>query len=396
MKSENKKGTKSIIPAMLLPLAVSCTWYGSQMGAGTASGANQMNYFVKFGWYGVIFSAVGLLLEFWYFYWAIEFSRETGIYKARDYLREAFHPHEKILLPIYDILALSAYSVATGSCMSGFATVLSDYWGLNYMAALIGSFVLFMVIAWYGMNAIRAVGTALTFIMVAIVLVTLCIGIPANWENIMVNWTSHAVGSEGIYRSLGWAVWYIFLFAASQTQVVTIMAPACKGVIRSKKDTFLACAVGFLFLFVTMVPLSLLLLGRWPGNLNGTSVYILEAVQSLKGGTIVKILYPVLLVSAFTTTGPNYIFNQTERWSEAGFWNRIKNEESVFRKSSVRRIVAMTVYVGISFLLSVNGFGFVTNTLMPALSYGWMIMFVIFMFVVPRKVQRLRKSGKTA
>lgn len=390
MKNEKRK--RLVIPAGLLPLAVSFTWYGGQMGAGTASGANHMNYFVKFGWYGVIFAVLGLIIELWYYYWALELSRTTGIYKSQNFLREAFYPYEKILMPVYDILAISGYTVATGSCMSGFAEVLNNYWGVNYMVALILSFAAFMIIAWFGMKAIRAVGSTLTIIMVAIVILTLCIGLPANWDNIAANWTARAVGEGSKYGSLGWALWYVILFGALQTQVVTTIAPACEGIIRTKRDSLLASAVGFICLFITMVPLSLLLLGRWPGNLDGTSIYILEAVQNLEGASIIKILYPVLLVCAFITTGPNYIFNQTERWSEANFWNKIKNENSIFQKHTVRKLIVMVIYVAISFLLAVKGFGFVTNTLMPLLSYGWLITLIVFAITVPVRVIKYRKE----
>lgn len=97
------------------------------MGSGTASGANHMNYFVRFGWYGVIFAGVALLFELWYYYWTMELSRTTGIYKSSTFLREVFHPYDKILMPIYDVLALSAFTVSTGSCMAGCAEVLNSY-----------------------------------------------------------------------------------------------------------------------------------------------------------------------------------------------------------------------------------------------------------------------------
>lgn len=392
-----QKKQMSKLHLWLLPLAVSFTWYGGQMGSGTASGANHMNYFVRFGWYGVIFAGVALLFELWYYYWTMELSRTTGIYKSSTFLREVFHPYDKILMPIYDVLALSAFTVSTGSCMAGCAEVLNSYWSVNYMLSLAIIFVAFMVIAWFGMKAIRAVGSALTICMVAIVILVIVVGLPANWDNIVYNWTNRTVGEGPKYGSLGWAIWYVILFAALQTQVLSTIAPACEGMINKKSDSLKASLVGFICLFITMVPLSLLLLGRWPGNLNGTSIFLLEAVQNLPAGGLIKILYPILLVCAFITTGPNYIFNQTERWSEAKFWTKITKEDSFFRKMNVRKFIVMVIYVGISFLLAVKGFGFVTNTLMPALSYGWLITLVAFGIAVPVKVcayRRALKNGK--
>lgn len=390
----NKAKKTSALSAMMAPLMVGATWYGSQMGSGTASGANHMNYFVKFGWYCFIFAAVALVMELWYYYWVFELSRTTGKYNSREFLTEAFYPYQNILLPVYDILAIAAFTISTGSCLAGAAEVLVKYFDMNYYVSLIIWMVIFVALAMFGMKAIRAVGTALSVAMVAAVIVVLCIGIPANWSSIVNNISTHAVGEGPKYGSLGVAVWYVFLFASLQTQTASTMSVHCEGVINSKKDSLKAAVFAFVLLFITMVPLSLLLLGRWPGNLTGTSIYILEAIDNLEGAGFVKAIYPVLLMCAFVTTGPNFLYNQTQRWSSAKFWDKV-SAKSVFSKENVKRFTVAVIYILICLLLAVKGFGFVTNTLMPALSYGWFILFVVFAIVTPIRVLRMRKEEKT-
>ena len=179
------------------------------------------------------------------------------------------------------------------------------YFDMNYFLGLVIWTVVFMALALFGMKAIRAVGTTLTIAMIAIVLVVLIIGIPANWDSIVENISTRAVGEGSMYGSVWWAVWYVFLFAALQTQTASTMSVHCEGVINTKRDSLKAALFAFCLLFITMVPLSLLLLGRWPGNLNGTSIYILEAIENLPGAAFVKAAYPILLMCAFVTTGPN-------------------------------------------------------------------------------------------
>lgn len=386
------KGKKtSLITAAMAPLMVGATWYGSQMGSGTASGANHMNYFVRFGWYCFIFAAIALVLELWYYYWVFELSRTTKKYESRAFLTEAFYPYEKALLPIYDILAIAAFTISTGSCLAGAAEVMVTYFDMNYFLGLVIWTVVFMALALFGMKAIRAVGTTLTIAMIAIVLVVLIIGIPANWDSIVENISTRAVGEGSMYGSVWWAVWYVFLFAALQTQTASTMSVHCEGVINTKRDSLKAALFAFCLLFITMVPLSLLLLGRWPGNLNGTSIYILEAIENLPGAAFVKAAYPILLMCAFVTTGPNFLFNQTERWSNAGFWRGIK-DSNPFSNMKLRRFVVALIYLAICFVLAVRGFGFVTNTLMPALSYGWILLLVVFGIATPIRVRKMRRE----
>ena len=396
VSKKSKKGSKlSELFSFLLPFTVGATWYGSQMGSGTASGALHMTYFVRFGYYGVIFSAIALLVELWFYFWVVELSRRTQCYSTKEFLQTAFHPFEKILMPAYDIMAICSFSAATASCMAGAAELLNSYLGVDYYIWLAVVVAVFMAITMFGINAIRAVGSVLTVAMVTIIILFLAVGIPANWESIVSNWSARAVGEGEKYGNVGWAVWHIFLFASMQVPTASILSTACKGCVKSLRDSLKAVLFGFVCLFITMVPISLLLFGRWPENLeSGTAIYVLEAIEHLEGAAFIKAAYPLLLASAFVTTGPNYIFNLSERWSKISLWDNLKNPKNPLKKLWFRKFSVAALFCAVCVVMAVNGFGFVTNTILPLTGYGWFVIFLIFAIFVPIKVIRSYSHSK--
>ena len=396
-KTNANKKTPLRFAAFFLPFMVGATWYGSQMGSGTASGALHMTYFVRFGYYGVIFSGLALLVELWFYFWAVELSRTTNTFSTKEFLSLAFHPFEKVLLPIYDIMAICAFSATVSSCIAGAAELLNTYLGINYYLGLIITAALFIVLTMFGISAIRAVGTVLTVAMITIIILFIVAGLPANWESIVQNWTSRAVGEGEKYGSLGWGIWHIFLFASMQVPTASILSTACKGCIKTGRDSLKAVLFGFVCLFITMVPISLLLFGRWPANLeSGTSIYVLEAIQNLENFAFLKIAYPLLLASAFITTGPNYIFNLSERWSSITLWDKFKNPNTPLKKLWLRKFIIAVLFCAVCVAMAVNGFGFVTNTILPLTSYGWFAIFIIFALFVPVKVMKNYRKLKKA
>lgn len=390
MKQAEEKRKPVTKAHLIAVLGVVWVWFGAQMGSGTACGNNHMNYFVGFGWVGLITVVLAMLLEFWMFYWGMELSRITGASHFSSWMREITYPLDKIFVPLFDVLCLIVFPVYIGSCLAGTAEVTSQYLGINYYVALIGGVILFMLIAVFGMKLLAKVQLVLSACIIGVIIYFLCIGVPANWDASVANFTSHRVG-EGMYGSLGWALMYVVLFVAMQFSNLSSMPAAMKGRLASKHDTKMVVAITGFFLVIVYFCMSFVLLGRWPGNL-GAEIFTLEAVQALND-PLIQVLYPILLFCAFISTGPVFVFSLTDRWSSLSFWDRLKKDNIFRAKPKFRRACVGAVIVAAALYISTYGFGFVTHYMFVFTSWAFLpFCFIPVVFFVPFRVRKMRKE----
>lgn len=387
-KESKKFGLSGPVIAML---GVVWVWFGAQMGSGTACGNNHMNYFVEFGWIGLITVCLAVLLELWMFYWGMELSRVTKAHHFSSWMREITYPLDKIFVPLFDVLCLIVFPVYTGSCLAGTAEVVSQYIGINYWVALIMGVILFLLIAVFGMKLLTKVQLALTACIVCVIVYFLCVGIPANFEAASANWNNRVGGIGGLYDSVPWALMYVVLFVAMQFANLTSMPAALKGRFRSKKDTLFVVVMTGTLLMVVYFGMSFLLFGRYPGNL-GAEIFTLEAVQSLDN-SLIQVLYPILLFCAFLSTGPVFVFSIVDRWSSFKLWDRLSENSAFRKKPALRRVLVGGLFIAVSMYISTYGFGFVTHYMFVFTSWAFLpFCFIPVVFLVPIRVRRMRKE----
>lgn len=377
-----QKRTKGAGIAIIFTMAA--VWFGAEMGGGTASGANMMNFFVKVGWIGLWLSFVATCGEGWYFYWGNEMSRMTGKTSYADWLHELWYPIDKIMVPILDVFILLTYPIFISSTISGVATLLQTYFGVQYTMGVIVVTVSFIVLTVVGIKMIQAIGTVLTVLIIAIIAVVLVIGIPKFWPQVVHIQQNHIMG-EG-YTILG-GIGLAFSAWGQQASLVNVSVSTWTG-LKNKNDVKKAVIVGVILLLVVKFGLTLLLQGRWPGNLDAP-IYILEATNAA-GSTMITLLYPILLAGCFISTGPVMIYAQTDRWSKHKFWDKL-SEGNLFRRHKVA--LCTIFFTGIAFLLAQFDFNTITGVIQVYAAYFWLFLFGIPISIIcPLRVRRMRKE----
>ncbi len=397
---ENKVSeNRSRIQVIALVLGVVWVWFGAQMGSATACGNNHMNYFVEFGWIGLITICLAMLLEMWMFYWGMELSRVTRAHHFSSWMREITYPLDKIFVPLFDVLTLIVFPVYTGSCLAGTAEVLSTYLPIfSYDGALVSAVILFLLIAIFGMKLLAKVSLTLTVCMVAIVVYFLIVGVPANFEAAAENWNNRIAGGIGLedselYQSTAWAFMYVVLFVAMQFSNLSSMPAALKDRLGSPRHTKIVVACTGTLLTIVYFGMAFVLFGRYPDNI-GAEIYTLEAVANT-GDTLLQTVYPLLLFCAFISTGPVFVFSFTDRWSSFTQWERLSPNNILRKKHWVRRVLVGGIFVAISMYISTYGFGFVTHYLFVFTSWAFLpFCFIPVVFLMPLRVRRMRKEMK--
>ena len=388
-----EKGKKGLFsPQMMLILGVVWVWFGAQMGSGTACGNNHMNYFVGFGWIGLITVLLAMGLEFWMFYWGMELSRITKAHHFSSWMREITYPYDRIFVPLFDVLTLIVFPVYIGSCLAGTAEVTSQYLGIPYYFALVCGVILFMLIAIYGMKILAKLQTLLSVLIIGVIIYFLIIGIPANFDASMSRITNNMLGDGDVYGSFAWALMYVVLFVAMQFSNLSSMPAATKGRLHSKMDTKKVVLFTGIFLVIVYFAMSFVLLGRWPDNLSA-EIFTLEAVQALND-PLIQVLYPILLFCAFISTGPVFVFSLTDRWASLAFWDKMSEKVILKRNVKLRRAFIGAVILAVALYISTYGFGFVTHYMFVFTSWAFLpFCFIPMVFFVPFRVRKMRQEA---
>lgn len=365
-------------------IATACLWFGGEMGSGTASGANSMNYFVKVGWIGLWFCVFATIMQSWYGYWGNEYSRLTNQHTYSDFLHQVWKPLDKYMVPLFDIFVVATSPIFISGCISGVATMLNQYFGMNYALSVLAVTLAYLVIALAGVGLLEKIGTALTAVIVIAIVVVLGMCIPRFWTGIVEVQRSRMMG-EGY--TMVRAVWLMIAAWGQQCSCIntSVTTNQC---LRTRDAVIKAVAIHIGLMAVVKVGLTVMLQGRWPGNL-GASIYILEATAAV-GSTLIEVLYPILLAACFISTGPLNIYSNSTRWVNLKAWERLP-DGNFFKKH--RMLICCAVFTLLSYLLANFDFNFITGVIQVYASYLWLLLYAIPISIIcPIKVKKLKKT----
>lgn len=268
--------------------------------------------------------------------------------------------------------------------MHGVATLLNTYFGVTYTVGVVIVTIAFIAMTIIGIKMIQALGTWLTVVIVLTILVVLAIGIPEFLPAVIEVQKNRTMG-EG-YTIAG-GIWLAVSAWGQQASLVNVSVSTWTG-LDSKKDVKKTVILGVLMLLIVKFGLTVLLQGRWPGNLNAP-IYLLEATDAV-GSTFITVVYPILLAACFISTGPVMIYTQSDRWSQHSIWDKLP-DTNWFKKHKFA--VCTTFFAGVGFLLAQFDFNTITGVIQVYAAYLWLFLFGIPISIIcPLRVRRMRKE----
>ncbi len=357
------------------------------MGGGTASGANMMNFFVKTGWIGLWLSITATAGEGWYFYWGNEFARLKGCRGYADWLHAVWYPADRKLVPLLELFIVLSYPIYIAGTISGAATLLRDYPGVPYRTGVLLVTAMYLVLTVAGIRFLQGLGTGMTICIVFLILLVLTAGIPKALPRVIEIQRTHQMGEGYSYLS---AVWLAFCAWGQQASLVNVSISTWTG-LKSAKDLRKTVLTGVVLLLIVKCGMTVLLQGRWPGNLQAP-IYILEASDAA-GESAVTLLYPLLLAACFASTGPVMLYTQSQRWAEHPIWSNLK-KDNLFRK--YRFAVSAACFSSVSCILAQFDFHTITGVIQVGASWFWLILFAVpVSLICPIRVKYLRRKAES-
>lgn len=178
-KNENTKLNRSWMAAF----SVATTAFAAHAGGGFATGNQENTWFVSLGWPAIVGVAVAMLLLAMTIREGQIMMNSRGLKTYKELFECLFHPFDKVEL-LFELFFNIMVLMVVASCISGAASALTQYFGLNYYLGtfVIGLVVLFLTI--FGVDLIRRASTYMGIVILVLAVSIYTIGL-LNGHNLL-------------------------------------------------------------------------------------------------------------------------------------------------------------------------------------------------------------------
>ena len=111
--------------------SVGCVLFSSHAGGGFATGNQANTYYVNLGWLGPVAAIISMLLLTLTMRQAMIMYNSRQIKSAKQLFETLFHPFDKLEW-LFEIFFYIMVLMAIAAAISGAASALNSYFGLNY------------------------------------------------------------------------------------------------------------------------------------------------------------------------------------------------------------------------------------------------------------------------
>ena len=217
MENTKKKG----LPVFI---GVASVWMGTHFGPGVASGTQLNQYYVGFGIPGIIMTLVAMALLGFALYCSMEFSR---IYKAYDYeswVTKLFN--NKYVVILFDVSFFVTIISAAGGSLNAIATLLQDFWGINYWVGVGIVIVVSMLLCAFGAELVRKSSAYMMFVVVGVLLLIMALVIAAGDADLKGAVETQAANLGADMSASNWlkALWQAIIYGSFQATIVANIA----------------------------------------------------------------------------------------------------------------------------------------------------------------------------
>ena len=374
--NENSAVTKGTWAA---GFSVASVWFGTHVGAGFATGNQANTYYVGLGWLGPISAVIAMLLLTLTMREAMIMYNSRGLKSHKELFETLYHPLDKCYV-LFEVFFYIMVLMAVAAAISGAASALNQYFGLNYYIGIVivGALVLLLTI--FGADLVRKVSTymGIAILVTAITIYTIGIFKSKTLFTVMSADFS-AVGFKNIPK----AILNAFTYAGFQCVTLPTMI-ACGTPLKGKKNCSKSMWISFVMNSVALV-LSVFMLMSWKGyygSVEGGSTIPTLTVCTEMGMKWLTVIYGICLLLCLISTGVTTTFGFVARFENHKVFKKIKSQR-------VRSAVVSAFIIILSMTISLVG---LTNII--KYGYGYCGYLAIAIVVVPFLTVGVYKNRK--
>lgn len=346
--------------SLVVSFSVAAVWFGAHVGGGFATGSQEVNFFVRYGWMTIFLPIISVLFLGLSYRESLIMAKNHKTYNYRSWAVKMYEPYDKIFATLFEICYLIIVLLGTGGTIAGSAALMQE-WGLPYGVGVLLTGGMYYILTIFGASLIRKASSFLT-VIIFVVLTILCItGINANFDNLVSIVSTH-------YQPvpIGKSLYMALKYAGFQSVVIAIILSASET-LETTEDVNWTIIWGVL-MNGAMLMMACLMLLAWMPDVQEETLPVLYICKSLNKPWL-YIAYSVVLFAAFVTTGISCIFGAVAR-----FENTFQTPKDITKRRGMISLLAMILSMGVSL------FGL---TKIVQVGYGYLGVVGIFAVIIP-------------
>lgn len=379
MKEKTSAKNITVKGSFALAFSVGSVLFSAHAGGGFATGNQANTYYVGLGWLGPISAVIAMLLLTLTMREAMIMYNSRGLKSHKELFETLYHPLDKCYV-LFEVFFYIMVLMAVAAAISGAASALNQYFGLNYYIGIVivGALVLLLTI--FGADLVRKVSTymGIAILVTAITIYTIGIFKSKTLFTVMSADFS-AVG----FRNIPKAILNTFTYAGFQCVTLPTMI-ACGTPLKGKKNCSKSMWISFVMNSVALV-LSVFMLMSWKGyysSVEGGSTIPTLTVCTEMGMKWLTVIYGICLLLCLISTGVTTTFGFVARFENHKVFKKIKSQR-------VRSAVVSAFIIILSMTISLVG---LTNII--KYGYGYCGYLAIAIVVVPFLTVGVYKNRK--
>ncbi len=361
-----------------ISFAMAAVWFATHSGGGFATGNQEVNYFVKYGWYSVFLPLVAMLLLGWGHRNALVLAKDYKTYDYKSFGDALFHPYEKYFSLVFELGFIMLIICGVSTSIAGSGALLKSSLGIPYGMGIVAVGTALLLLTIFGSELIVKVLNLKTYFIIITLLILCVLGIQMgafNFQRVLATQETFGTG-------LSDAIWYMLIYIGFQAFTVLPIISVSQN-IKTTKDCNRFMLFGTLLNGTFLAIICIMLLGFSPEVLNETlPVYFVTTKLALPW---LKILYSVILFVALLGTAISLIFSTVARFEP------VLIKKNIFKSLKTRRIAISLATIILCTSMSVFG---LTNIVVKG--YGSVGYIGLFFVLLPEIVVGTIKIRKNA
>ena len=365
---DKKKG----MPAFF---ALAFVWFTTHFGGGFASGAQVIQYFVKFGWFAIFTpilsqSVIGLVL---YFAW--KFALEHNKFDYREWTDEFYKPVQGIMSNVYEIIYNLVLVTATAVAFATGGATIEGVFGTPYIlnTLVIAAFLLILTI--FGAELVRKAAAVIALLIISGMVIIYVPNIISFFGQITRNVADLKSGAIPNDTSFWSGMWQALLYSGFQISCMGAYI-VHSNILKDKGEAKKAAIWGVIINSSILMLTTLGILAFYTDGILTESVPALFVVRNGVGSAWMVPLISFLIILGAISTGVNLIYGISERI--VNILGRNETQEVANSKKKTRNIMASLGYVIITW--SIAQFGLIP---LIAKGYGTLGYISIIVIIIP-------------
>lgn len=370
--------------ALPAAVGVAAVWFGSHAGGGFATGRQEVEFFVQFGWHSIWIGLLSMLIMGIAIYNGLELARIHKIYDYKNLFKKLYAPYNKMLPTLWDVLYLYAVLLGSGVAIAGASELLYQKLHIPYGIAVIIIGTILLLFTIFGTGLVRSASTAMSvFIISALVIVTI-LGISFGIGSANL---SKLVGAKTTTAGFGKILWMALLYGSFQSVLIAPIVSVSET-LKTRKNCLRAALYGFLVNGTMLILVCIMLLGFFPDVV--TEELPVYFVTTQLEHPWLNTLYSLILFFALISTGVGLIFGAVKRFETV--WIR---ESGIFKGVRIKRITICFICLIISAGISLFGLIAIVAVGYGSLGYAAILLNIIpLLIIAPIKIRKARAAKK--